>query len=77
VTLFDVIRYPVSTPPTEAELSAIPAEVYKAWAVWLGANGNHVSHQMVIAAYLRNESFQPHDLKLAVDNLKQRIRDME
>jgi len=31
MSLFDVIRYPLSLPPTAEELSALPKELYTQW----------------------------------------------
>lgn len=31
MTIFDTLRYPISTPPTEAELAALPRSLYARW----------------------------------------------
>lgn len=31
MTIFNVIRYPISSPPTLAELEALPLDVYARW----------------------------------------------
>lgn len=31
MSLFDVLRYPISYPPTKAELDALPTELYMKW----------------------------------------------
>jgi len=33
MSIFDVIRYPISWPPTKDELAAVPAELRRAWKV--------------------------------------------
>lgn len=36
MSLFDSIKYPISCPPTEEELSAIPEELYRKWLQMCG-----------------------------------------
>jgi hypothetical protein len=36
MTIFDSIKYPISDPPTEEQLAALPGEVYNEWAEELG-----------------------------------------
>lgn len=31
MSLFDVIKYPISNPPTEKELEALPIKIYALW----------------------------------------------
>jgi len=33
MTIFDVIRYPISIPPTEEELEALPRELFNKWTL--------------------------------------------
>ena len=33
MSLFDVIKYPISEPPTEAELRVLPANLYTKWCM--------------------------------------------
>jgi len=41
MSLFDVLRYQISVPPTEAELEALPKGILKKWLVEIGALGWH------------------------------------
>lgn len=44
MTIFDVLRYPISTPPTTEELMACPPAIYKEWASYtFGTNETHPS----------------------------------
>jgi hypothetical protein len=39
MTVFDVLRYPISSPPTVEELEALPEDLYYEWistSVWRG-----------------------------------------
>ncbi len=34
MSLFDVIKYPVSNPPTSEQLNALPDAIYNKWRTW-------------------------------------------
>lgn len=36
MTIFDTIKYPISEPPTKAELSALPDNLYAKWQSSIG-----------------------------------------
>ena len=36
MTIFDVIRYPISNPPTKEEFEALPADLYRNWLLAAG-----------------------------------------
>lgn len=36
MSLFDVIKYPISNPPTKDELEALPNDLYKIWLLSVG-----------------------------------------
>lgn len=51
MTVFDVLRWPISVPPTEEELSRLPYELFKEWVdTDVGASNllapYHVAHIM-------------------------------
>jgi len=69
MSLFDVIRYPISDVPTLEELEAIPDEIFNQWTfvkesglaihrsrrvIWYLISSNHRFRQ------LRGEHFDPH-----------------
>jgi hypothetical protein len=38
MTIFHVIKYPISNPPTESELNKLPIEIYGEWLQTIGFN---------------------------------------
>jgi hypothetical protein len=42
MTIFDAIKYPISTPPTEEQLEALPGDLYQKWKEVVGFGFLHV-----------------------------------
>jgi hypothetical protein len=72
MSLFDVIRYPISMPPTEAEILALPNSLFKRWTESSKEWSDSPTQSFVAYWYsaVRNET-QIQDIKL----LRQMIKD--
>ncbi len=47
MSLFDVIKYPISDPPTYTELTALPYDIWIKWVVQCGWQKNIARHTIV------------------------------
>ena len=55
MSLFDIIKYPISDPPTEYELSALPRSLYAKWlkcTFW-----QHRSSPTIVSSYYHDLYF--------------------
>lgn len=53
MTLFSIIKYPLSHPPTEEELSALPEEVFADWCYQVVANITRAASPRTVASIFR------------------------
>jgi hypothetical protein len=53
MNLFNVLKYPISDHPTEAELAALPDDLFAAWLAHSGWSEYHIGYheRFVIADY--------------------------
>ena len=77
MSLFDVIRYPISNPPTLEELQRLPGDLYQEWVSSTGWRADSSDPAWVSSWYKKHihtayyESVGPGDLA----HLKQLIKD--
>ena len=75
MSLFDVIRYPISTPPSREELNALPRDLLAQWMSWVGFDHTHEdSVGRVYRHYTRFSFTLPIHNELQM--LRQMIRDL-
>ena len=77
MSLFDVIKYPISNPPTELELSRIPKKVYQDW-VYFDMRFHHID-TVYMANFLNNDLsvyYKENFLDRWVSDLRNRIKEM-
>lgn len=79
MTIFDVIRYPISNPPTDDELFLLPENIYNKWLAdsfkdFFIANP---TQPMVVSilCFLKYQNEVKYFIK--IDNLRRIIREME
>ena len=75
MTIFDVLRYPISIRPTEEEIDNLPSEIYNDWArCWKwrykGLNSKQFYAQMRRAHWEGNDDFVE---EFRIDTLRQII----
>ena len=69
MTIFDVLRYPISYPPTAKELAALPRPLILAWAATHGFEDCDGDPLWISSWYNRNKDMRPspareiHDLR--------------
>ena len=73
MTLFSSIKYPISNPPTQAELDALPEKIYKSWLRSMGLPEN--APTAMLAETWKNPLFVPaSEVERAVLQLRILIR---
>lgn len=76
MTIFDVIRYSISLPPTEPELRALPDAVYAQWAQY--TFGTRETSTYTASGTLTRLFNDDRDIVIrAVEELRASIRRME
>ncbi len=78
MTVFDVLRYPLSNPATIEQVRAIPRHILKPWYdyEWDDISFNSVSRESIVDVWIAH---RPNDKRTmaSIENLRQRIKDME
>ena len=78
MSLFDVIRYPISDKPTPSELCALPKDLFEQWisqTEW-GHFGNHDTAWAIGTCYQNQSKIHLNDWK-EIRLLKEMIEDYE
>lgn len=72
MTIFHVIKYPISTPPTVEEFEALPSEFFTEWKTDMGFT-LEASCDVVMSWYATSDITCNNDLQV----LRERIKQME
>ena len=75
MTIFDVIRYPISDFPTEAELEALPKDLYDKWIETYWTIGGPSSPK-VFAGWFASWKIQETSV-YCIEDLRQMIKDYD
>lgn len=75
MSLFDVIKYPISNPPSPEELFVLPTDVYSGWCRDL-LGGTYTPY--FVSGYLHTKFFvKPIEYMDEIYNLKKRLEEYE
>lgn len=75
MSLFDVIRYPISDPPTEKELSALPEDLYYKWFKTM--NWSHHTTPSIVAEWFAVLDYPTRFRTRALETLQRLIREYD
>ena len=73
MSIFDVIKYPVSHPPTLSEIYALPPDIYKKWCKEAGWDTGTI--RVGLYHWLNEDNNTYYRRKYFVDMLKKIIRE--
>ncbi len=66
MSLFDVIKYPISDKPTEAELKALPKEIYLEWCKIIFTTSRSPSIAVIVQYYYFGSNVTARNKDIAV-----------
>ena len=80
MTIFDTIKYPISDPPTKAELAALPEQLFRDWLKEMNWS-LHITPRIIAQYYLsvnhRVDVTQLQKMKRDITILRKMIEDYE
>jgi hypothetical protein len=78
MSIFDTIRYPISCPPTEAELSALPENLYRKWGerFWPYSTSPDAVSAIMIGYMLNGTPDEKRKTIDHIENLRWRISEL-
>lgn len=78
MSAFDVLKYPISLPPTLEEIMALPEPVYKEWArdIFASEETSRITIAGTLNRIWHDANFANDTVSLCVDKLRKIIRDI-